>query len=420
MTARPRAWLSAETLFAGFGVAACMLIFVGVLKSLPGVQRLPVDITPVLLVVTLLHLAGLLACRVVVLPAAVPMLLALHAAFAGVAIVGAGLGQGRTIFPDKLRDVVLVAPVMIVLGAAVAADRAAFRRFLATAKLIGPLMGAFIAGAFAFGLVNVVIQFGGKGSVTTHRVQYQLANLMIALAASGYAVAALRTRGRWRLANAAMTALLAFAALIPGGRSGFVGLCLAAVIGPFLYLWHAGRRRQAVGLAVVLAALLAIAIAGVFASAQLAGSLRTVARFTQGNIAESSSRLPLWRAAFHLIETNGPLGVGFGAYTASAGLGTARDLYPHNLFIEALVELGLPGFVLYLGMWATAGLAWAGAIQRTDGEQWATSAAFGVIMLIMILLSSDLGNPLMWFCLGLLAGSGGATASRWPPPQPPG
>ena len=46
-----------ETLFGGFGVFACMLIFTGVLKSLPGVATAPIDITPVLLGLTLLHLA---------------------------------------------------------------------------------------------------------------------------------------------------------------------------------------------------------------------------------------------------------------------------------------------------------------------------------------------------------------------------
>jgi O-antigen ligase len=407
-----------EHLFAGFGAIACLLIFTGVLKSLPGVATLPVDITPVLLGLALLHLAFALVARRHHLPAAVPAIFALHAGLALVAIVSAGTSQGRFIVPDKLRDVVLVAPIMLAIGVAVAADARAFRAFLGTAKLLGPLMGGFIAGAFALGLVDVVVQFGGRGSVATQRVQYQLANLLIALAASGYAIAAARTRGPWRLMNLAMVGLLAFAALIPGGRSGFIGLGIAAVTGPCVFLWHQGRRRAAATLALALAGAGTLAIAILFASAELASGLRTVERFTQGGIGESSARLPLWRAAFRLIEDNGFWGLGFGAYTPSAGWGVNRDLFPHNLFIEAMVELGLPGLLLFIGIWAAAGLGWLAARPRAEGEQWAASACFGLIILILISVSTDLGNPLMWFCLGLLAGCGGASSSRWAVPPP--
>ena len=415
-----RGWqLTLDGLFGGFGVLACLLLFVGVLKSLPGVARAPIDITPVLFGLTALHLAFALACRRYVLAPAVPVLFGLHAALALLAVLSAGVSQGREIFPDKLRDLVLVAPAMLTIGVAVAADPRAFRRFLLAAKVIGPLMGAFIAAAFSLGLVDVVIQFGGRGSVATQRVQYQITNLLLALAASSYAVAVLRTRGVLRLANVAMAMLVAIAALIPGGRAGFVGLVLATILAPCLVLWHRGQRARAAGVLLLLAGLGTMAVAVLLASSQLASGLRTVERFTQGGIGESSARLPLWRAAFALIAQNGPFGVGFGAYTPSAGWGTARGLYPHNVFIEALVELGLAGFVLYVGIWATAGLGWLAAGRRAGAEQWAASAALGLIMLIMISVSTNLGNPLPWFALGVLAGSGVGSASRWPPAPVP-
>lgn len=410
--------LTLDGLFGGFGALACLLLFVGVLKSLPGVAKAPVDITPVLLGLTVAHLAFALVARRYVLPPSVPMLFLLHATLAVLAIASAGTSQGRDIFPDKLRDLVLVAPAMMAIGVAVAADPKAFGRFLLAAKILGPAMGAFIAAAFALGLVDVVIQFGGRGNVSTQRVQYQVTNLLIALAASAYAVAALRTRGIARLFNLGMTVLMAFAALIPGGRSGFIGLCLATVLAPCMVLWHQGQRRRAVAIALLLACLAAAGVALLFASAQLASGLRTVERFTQGGIGESSARLPLWRAAFALVQGNGPFGVGFGAYTPSAGWGTARDLYPHNVFIEALVELGLPGLLLYLCVWATAWIGWATARKQAGAEQWAASAAFGLIMLILISVSTDLGNPLPWFVLGLLSASGAASASRWPAVRP--
>jgi O-antigen ligase len=409
--------ITLETLFAGFGPLACLMIFVGVLKSLPGVAAAPINITPVLLGLLVLHLAFALVARRLVLPPAAPALFLLHAALSLLAIFGSAGSQGREIFPDKLRDLVLVAPFLMAVGVAVAADKVAYRRFLLTAKLLGPAIGIFIAAAFALGLVNVVVQFGGRGSVATQRVQYQLANLLIALAASAYAAAAMRTAGVTRAWNLGMTLLLAFAALIPGGRSGFIGLCLGVIAAPFLVLWHRGARRQALWLATFLVAALALAAAFLFASRELSAGLRTVERFTQGGIGESSARLPLWRAAFDLIGANDFWGVGLGGYTVSAGWGVNRDLYPHNLFIEAAVELGLPGLLLFLGIWITAILGWLSGMARSTGEQWATTLSFGLIILILISVSTDLGNPLMWFCLGLLAGTGGASSWRWPAPR---
>lgn len=421
--------VTTETLFAGFGVFACMLVFTGVLKSLPGVASAPVDITPLLLGITLLHLVHALVARRITLPPAVPVIFMLQAGLSGLAVISAGASPGREILTDKLRDVVLVAPVMLAIGVAVSADATTFRRFLVAAKVLGPAMAAFIAAAFALGLVNVIVQFGGRANVQTHRVQYQLANMLIALAASAYLLAVLRTRGIRRGANLLMTGLLAFASLIPGGRAGFLALCVTLVAAPCLYLWARGRRALAIALGLSLAALVGLGIMLLFASAQFIAGLRTVERLTQANVGESSSRLPFWRAAFALVGGNGFFGLGFGGYTPAAGWGLTREYYPHNLFIEVTVELGLPGLLLFLAIWLAAGLNWLIARARVasgsgGAEQWAATASFGLIMLIYISVSMDLGNPLMWFAVGLLAGCGGASVSRWPPQQlahaPPG
>jgi O-antigen ligase len=409
-----RTRLTTDSLFAGFGAFALLLLFVGVLKSFPLVRNAPVDITPLLFAIVALHLAWALVSRAYVFPTAVPALFALHALFALLCVISAGSSPGREIIDAKLRDVVLVAPAMMAIGVAVAADRTAFRRFVLAAQVLAPIVGGLIAAAFALGLVNVVVQFGGRGNLQTARVQYQLANLLIALAASAYAVAALRTQGWRRWAATAITLVLAFAALIPGGRSGFIGLCLAVVTGPFLVLWHEGRRRAAALLAGAMLAGSLLIVTVLFAQSQLATGLRTLERFTQGGIGESSARLPLWRAAFDLIGGNGFFGVGFGGYTPSAGWGVNRDLFPHNLFIEALVELGPLGLLLFVAIVLCAVLGWAFAMRRAPAPQWAVSACFGVIMLVLISVSTDLGNPLLWFALGLLAGTGAEAVPRWP------
>jgi O-antigen ligase len=405
--------ITADTLFAGFGAFALLLLFVGVLKSFPLLRNSPIDITPVLFGLVALHLAWALVSRRYTLPVAVPLLFTLHAVFALYCVVSAGVSQGREIIDSKLRDVVLVAPAMLLIGAAVAADRNAFRRFALASKVLAPVVGGLIAAAFAFGLVNVIVQFGGRGNLQTARVQYQLANLLLALGASAYAMAAVQARGWRQLATMGTVLVLAYAALIPGGRSGLIGLCAAVVAGPCLLLWHQARRRAAFLLAGGMAlGVLALALL-LFAQSQLASGLRTVERFTQGGIGESSARLPLWRAAFALIEGNGFFGLGFGGYTPAAGWGVNRDLFPHNLFIEALVELGPPGLLLFVAILLTAAFGWARAMRTAPGPQWATSACLGLIMLVLISVSTDLGNPLLWFTLGLLGATGAESSPRW-------
>jgi O-antigen ligase len=91
-----------------------------------------------------------------------------------------------------------------------------------------------------------------------------------------------------------------------------------------------------------------------------------------------------------------------------------RDLFPHNLFIEALVELGPPGLLLFVAILLTAAFGWARAMRTAPGPQWATSACLGLIMLVLISVSTDLGNPLLWFTLGLLGAIGAESSPRWP------
>ncbi|OYW09089.1 MAG: O-antigen polymerase, partial [Rhodospirillales bacterium 12-71-4] len=90
-----------------------------------------------------------------------------------------------------------------------------------------------------------------------------------------------------------------------------------------------------------------------------------------------------------------------GAFTIAAGHGEWRGLYPHNHALEVLAEAGLPGLLLWLG--AFGGAAWV-VLRRAFLVPPARLAAIAALVLpvaMTVLVSTDLGNRMAWFALGL-------------------
>lgn len=72
-----------------------------------------------------------------------------------------------------------------------------------------------------------------------------------------------------------------------------------------------------------------------------------------------SLRPALWSGGVELIQQNWLWGVGFEDYALSVPNGTILYRHPHNLFLDIGVRLGVPGLLLFLGLWcATAVRGW--------------------------------------------------------------
>ncbi|WP_198373824.1 O-antigen ligase family protein, partial [Roseomonas rosulenta] len=138
----------------------------------------------------------------------------------------------------------------------------------------------------------------------------------------------------------------------------------------------------------------------------LAAGLRTVERLADGDIAQSSGRLALWRAAAEHGAAVLPFGLGTGGFSIAAGFGERRGMYPHNHALEALAEGGLPGIALWLLAFGGGGAAalWLGA--RGEGWRAARIAALVLPVALSVMVSTDLGNRMAWFALGLALGPG--------------
>ncbi|WP_120007152.1 O-antigen ligase family protein [Teichococcus vastitatis] len=386
------------------GLAAAALHFAGALKSTPPGAALPVDLTllsaallvPSLLVLLLTRrwwLHGALA-----LPLAGAALLWLWLVLAG------SWSRSAVILPQKLPEIVLLGPVMLMAGMLVGAD-AASRRWLDRATLgTGPLVAASVA----WGLATGKVVLGGLAGASPDllRVQYQLAGLAIACAA-GLGAVRIVEAAAWpsRLFWGVFTLALSAAALLPGGRMGLISLIVSVLLTPALRCWSA--HRPAAALRWVLAAALAggLGLGLLLLPSQAMDGLRTLERFTEGGM-EASARPALWRAALHWAGETLPLGLGTGGFTIAAGHGERRGLYPHNHLLEALAEGGPVGLLLWLGCFGGGAAVLLLRARHAAPGRVARIAALVLPVGLAAMVSTDLGNRMVWFALGLALSTG--------------
>jgi O-antigen ligase len=385
------------------GALAAVLHLAGALKTTPALSALPFDLTLASLALLLPLLALLLVTRrwsvapALALPVAAAALLWLWLVMAG------SWSVSRLILAQKLPEVALAAPLMLAAGLLVGAEpvaRAALCRVtLGIGLLLGLLVGwSALAGWQAQDLAQA-------------RVHHQLAGLALASAAALAALAAVEARGLWRLAWLAAVLGLGATSLLPGGRTALAALVLGVALVPALRL---GRRA---GMGWLLASLAALTLGTVWMLLHpgVVEGLRTLERLTS-EPAGLEARQGLWQAALGWGGLAAPWGLGTGSFTIAAGHGEWRGLYPHNHALEALAEAGLPGLVLWLGAFGGATLAMMALAPGVSPARLARIVALVLPVATTILVSTDLGNRMAWFALGLALSLG--LTLRAPAPEP--
>ena len=177
----------------------------------------------------------------------------------------------------------------------------------------------------------------------------------------------------------------------------------SAVAGaPALLLWLQGRRLAAL---LWTAGIAVLGLGGLFAlratAPVWADELRTLERLFGDPATETPARLILWGEALRWGGLAAPFGLGTGGFNLTAGVGDDRSLHPHNHALEMLAEAGLPGLLLWLlAFGGGAGLALALAGRVAPGRA-ARIAALTLPVALTAMVSTDLGNRMVWFALGL-------------------
>jgi O-antigen ligase len=163
------------------------------------------------------------------------------------------------------------------------------------------------------------------------------------------------SRGAKRLFYFATAGFVVVAILLTQSRGGFIGLIVDVVA--MMFLLPVARRGQ-LRFRASTSGLVARAILLVIIGFVIWQSLPEPARVRLGTITELGSdynanvaeggRLAIWSRNFPLI-INRPWGYGAGSFEAVDGL-LAGGQYraPHNTLLEVLIELGVPGLLLFI------------------------------------------------------------------------
>jgi hypothetical protein len=403
--------LRADALAAlGLGLAAAVLHFAGALKSARFLANLPLDLTLLALAATLAAMLLLLAAREPVLAPGVAMVLAAAATLWLWWVLAAAWSPWPGEALTRLRDMVLLGPVMLAAGLLAGADAQARRGFVAASLAIGPFVGA----AVAVGLVTNSIVLGGAVGRDPERVRvaYQIAGLAIACSAGLVALRVVMARGLARGLWLALLLVLGVAVLLPGGRAAFLGLLASVALTPAVFLLLSRRAGHALlWLALALGGG-ALLLALILLDPERAENLATLERLMRGMGDAPSAREQIWGAAWRL---GGWAGLGPGAFPPALGAGLDRGLHPHNHAIEAMVEGGAMGLLLWclVFLGATA-LAVRQAFQ-VEPRRAAEVMALCLPVAFSAMVSTDLGNRMVWLALGLALSLGVETRARQAP-----
>jgi O-antigen ligase len=393
------------------GTLAALLHFAGALKSAPPLAGLPFDLTATAALALLALLPAFVASRGWAVDRAIAIPLAACGALWLWLVLAGAWSPAGAILRAKLPEAVLLGPAMLAVGMAVAGDARALRAAAGATLAIG----AFVAAAVAWGLLTGRVVLGGAPGAQPDlvRVQYQIAGLAIASAAALAALRGIEARG-WprRCAWMALAAALAASALLPGGRAALAALALALAAAPAVALWRSGRARLALLWPFAVLGGAAAVLGVILADPALSAGLRTVERLAEGDVAQASGRAQLWRAALDQGGAALPFGLGTGGFSMAAGFGERRGMYPHNHALEALAEGGLPGAALWLLAFGGGAVAAVALGARAPGWRAARVAALVLPMALSVMVSTDLGNRMAWFALGLALGLGLQTEAR--------
>jgi O-antigen ligase len=246
--------------------------------------------------------------------------------------------------------------------------------------------------SFAMWAANLSTQDGYPGTLLRNHVTQSMAMASAVLIAAVLAAQPERPMRSRALLAAAALLCLANLVLVAAGRSGQVGLVVAAVSAAFLML-RGWRRWRAV--------LLLLALAGGLAAASpmLQQRFGLVAREAPsldcaGPENSTGLRLLLWRTTGELIRTRPWFGYGVGGFMpAYAGEvhnhlrgepltgWCARPVHdPHNQYLRVTVEAGVLGLIAFLGLIAGAARQPAAQPYRTCGlallAAWCTTSLF--------------------------------------------
>jgi len=231
------------------------------------------------------------------------------------------------------------------------------------------------------------------------------------------------------IAHGSMSALLAVAFVLTYSRGAW--LSLAAVVPVAVVVLRPLPWPRTVGRVLILSAAVAAVVIILTRGAAPVQGGDVVSRAVSVANADDLSiqgRLAFWQSAWAIFRDY-PTGTGAGTFGA-VHAAYQRDVRfyaadAHNLYLQTMAELGVPGMVALTAVLATAGGLWVRALRRTRGtELFPVAAGAGLGLLAFFIHSGTEMNwmfpagPAMAFALmGMLAASDQMRVGAGPQPR---
>ncbi len=230
-------------------------------------------------------------------------------------------------------------------------------RLLRSMVVMQVLMGVLIAAGFG------VVLNGADGARTTLAGSYDPNDLALVMASCGAAsLWALRDNKLvWRFAGLIGLALGMYVIIRTYSRGGAISFAVMVIMSLVL-------ARRAVPMWLRLAMFPAVAAALLLAPQKYIERLSTLGTVSQDyNITDETGRTKIWKRGIGYFLSRPLTGVGAGQFGQAEGRYGREELgrnagwkwsAAHNMYVESLAEIGLPGFLSLLGMLVPSVTLW--------------------------------------------------------------
>ena len=260
---------------------------------------------------------------------------------------------------------------------------------------IAPLWWAFLTvgiyNTLAIAMMGPVVLRGEWGSVERATGLIDNPNGLAFLCFMGIlgALGIIGEKKSWKIrAVAAAGAFVAFYGMVAAGsRGAYLSFVIAGALWPVmcLGLWKK-RRRARIFAAIAAAAIFYVTLTWIQEGTYL--GMRTKMAFTRQDTS-SEARLELVLKGLQIAAQNPVTGVGLGQF----GLASGSDKYAHNEWAELLATTGVPGFLIFIGVYWSAWRRLGRALRRASDPITQYRINFARMTLIILVVAGAVFRP---------------------------
>jgi O-antigen ligase len=255
-----------------------------------------------------------------------------------------------------------------------------------TLRDVEKLLLGFVAAGVSLSVGLVLNYHGGRAFINGNFDPNDIAYLLDTILPIVLALRPRQSRSGWLLMSA-LAFVVVVSILLTGSRGGAVGLCVviaAATAFPLSRDGSGALKRFSIGRTLIRCAILVLTVALAWGylpadTQQRMATLVNLGSDYNANSTENGSRLLIWEQDIGMVLKR-PIGYGLGSAELVDGLAGGQYRAAHNCLVQALVELGALGLLLYLRvlytMWSELGRVSRIAQDPSAGEEEQKAALY--------------------------------------------